>query len=117
MVTRDFAKFRDETPNPISLNQRVLGSSPSASTKIYQKINGLEQSPAKGRNTVSAMRSACIPRPEYRFADVRAGWKIFAAVCSGHCNRGWDDSRAAVVMLSQWPINTFSTDSRAFKRC
>ena len=32
MVTRDFAKFRDETPNPISLNQRVLGSSPSAST-------------------------------------------------------------------------------------
>ncbi len=39
MVTRDFAKFRDETPNPISLNQRVLGSSPSASTKFPSEIN------------------------------------------------------------------------------
>jgi len=32
--------FHRETPNPISLNQRVLGSSPSASTKIlnYSRI-------------------------------------------------------------------------------
>jgi len=28
---------------PLTLNQRVLGSSPSASTKISSKINRLEQ--------------------------------------------------------------------------
>ena len=33
--------FHRETPNPISLNQRVLGSSPSASTIFFFKINVL----------------------------------------------------------------------------
>ena len=30
--------FRRETPNPISLNQRVLGSSPSASTIFSNRL-------------------------------------------------------------------------------
>ena len=42
----------------MALNQRVLGSSPSASTKIPHKINGLEQAPEWERNLTCSIGSA-----------------------------------------------------------
>ena len=58
MVTRDFAKFRDETPNPISLNQRVLGSSPSASTTFPLLFNQILGSPDRTIESIFVLGSS-----------------------------------------------------------